>query len=299
MKKTIGFAIAIVLSVIAPLAAQERIDLSTPEGAALAMRKIQCSLEDNRPVYYWWHGRALSRRMGEPDRVLFNVDGMNVRMCTTIEDPVKGVGSRLVSREILLYTDPETGEPLETWDNPWTGQTVNVLHVENDPVNGRPNFPRDENGEPVAKWMGTELEDRWWSTMTIPLFYHNVLQGDYQKQVGGAYHAAELFNYMGDTDSLTDLSQDSADVQVGWVRMSYWLPWMEMQGRDGVIYFHTAGKKVSGYDALSDVMKTYIAEKAPIYRLPPPSDDDRPNETSWTYFQKKSEGDKLPRGGAN
>ena len=43
--------------------------------------------------------------------------------------------------------------------------------------------------------------------------------------------------------------------------------------------------------------KKYIEEKAPIYRLPPPANDDRENETSWTYYKKMVEGEKLPRGG--
>ena len=298
-----GRALALGLSFAAGfgahVAAQERIDLSTPEGAVTAYRKTQCSTVDNKPIYYYWNGTAYSRRMGEADQILFRVDGMNVRQCVTVNDDERGEGMRLVSREILLYVDKETGEPLETWDNPWTGQTVDVLHVENDPVNQRPVFPYDEDGKPAMRWTAQELEGRWWSTSAVPLFYHNVLQGDYQKEVGGVYHATEMFNFMGDLDSMTDASRDTADVQVGWVRMSDWLPWMEMQGREGVIYFHTAGKKVAGYDQMSDTMRTYIEEKAPKYKEPPSGDDDRPNETSWTYYKKMVEGETLPRGGAN
>jgi hypothetical protein len=293
------FGLGVVLIVALPTMAQEKLDLTTPEGALTANRKIQCSTEDNRPIYYYWNGKAFSRRMGEADQVLFHVDGMNVRMCATVEDDKRGTGYRLVSREILLYTDPKTGEPLVTWDNPWTGQTVNVLHVENDPVNGRSSFPYAEDGSPSSRWFGQEMMGKWWSTITVPLFYHNVLQGDYQKQVGGVYHATEMFNYSGDMENLISKETQTANVHVGWVRQSDWLPWMEMQGREGIIYFHTAGMKVAGYDSISDVMKKYIEEKAPIYRLPPPADDDRENETSWTYYKKKVEGEKLPRGGAN
>ena len=51
------------------------------------------------------------------------------------DDDEKGAGFKLVSREILLYKDPVTDEVLATWENPWTGETVDVLHVANDPVN--------------------------------------------------------------------------------------------------------------------------------------------------------------------
>jgi len=282
-----------------PAFAQERLDLTTPEGGLNAFRKVQCSMEDEKPIFYSWSGNAFSRRRGEPDINMFNVDGMNVRMCVTVDGGDRGPGVRLVTREILLYLDTETGEPLETWDNPWTGDTVKVLHVENDPVNQPPFYAYTTDGKPIQMFRGKQGGDRWWSTSAVPLFYHNVLQGDYQKNVGGVYHATEMFNFLGDLDSLTDMSRDTAEVQVGWVRMSDWLPWMEMQGREGIIYMHTAGRKVGGYDELSDVMKKYIEENAPIYKAPPPGDDDRPNETSWTYFQKMVEGEKLPRGGHN
>jgi hypothetical protein len=34
-------------------------------------------------------------------------------------------------------------------------------------------------------------------------------------------------------------------------------------------------------------MKSEIATNFPEYRTPPPGNDPRPNETSWTYFKKK------------
>ena len=122
---------------------------------------------------------------------------------------------------------------LSTWDNPWTGETVDVLHVANDPVNfmaGK--VGRD--GKPVT-FRGTILGDRWWTTSEVPLFYPNPLGGEYQKEVGGTYHATEMFNFMGDTESLLSDETTTAEVQVGWARMSDWLPWMKMEGREGLI----------------------------------------------------------------
>ena len=76
-----------------------------------------------------------SRVQGEADRLLFRVEGMNIRACTSIKDPKRGNGFRMVSRELLFYQDPVTGELMDEWKNPWTGETVEVLHVANDPVN--------------------------------------------------------------------------------------------------------------------------------------------------------------------
>ena len=86
--------------------------------------------------------------------------------------------------------------------------------------------------------------------------------------------------------------RSTAEVQVGWVRMSDWLPWMMMNGRDGVIYMHTAGRKLDSWDDMSDTMKNEIAEHYPDYVAPPPSDDDRRNETSWLYYKKIRDGER-------
>jgi hypothetical protein len=274
------------------------VDLNTPEGAITAQRKIQCSTEDAKPVFYWWKGKVLARRMGEKDKVLFNIEGMNVRQCVTVDGGKQGKSFKLVSREVLLYLDAKTGQPLETWDNPWTGKTVKVLQVENDPVNQPARFPRNKDGKALP-WMSRfnheAREGNWWFSLPFPLYYNNVLGGDYQKQIGGIYHATEMFNFFGDLESLTSDSTDSAKAQVGWVRMSDWLPWMEMSGREGVLYMHAAGSKVSGFDALGDTMKTYINKHAPLYKAPPPVTDDRPNETSWSYYKKMIKGAPLPR----
>ena len=267
------------------------LDPNNPDDALIIQRKIGCSTNEAEPITYWWHGKAYSRRQGEKDKMLFLVEGMNVRSCTTINDPEKGEGYKLVSREILLYKDAETGEPLATWDNPWTGETVDVLHVANDPVNFTA-YKIGRDGNP-STFRGTILGDRWWTTTAVPLFYPNPLASAYQKEIGGTYHATEMFNFLGDTESLLSTDTTTAEVQVGWVRMSDWLPWMMMEGREGVIYMHTAGRKLDSWDGMSDTMKNEIRTHYPDYVAPPPSDDPRRNETSWIYYKKVRDGERI------
>lgn len=271
----------------AAVAASSRtLDLETPDGALAAFRKIQCSTEDRRPTLYYWVGETYSRVPGEPDRLLFRFEGMNVRQCGTVPDPARGAGFRQVSREVLFYEDPVTGEIIDDWKNPWTGETVKVVHVANDPVNFRaPIFPRGADGKPYR----TELKvmgDHWWATTTVPLFHRNPLAGDYQDYVGGAYHATEMFSFLGRVSDLTDPKKHSADVFVSWARVSDWLPWMKMRGRAGEVYFNGAGRKLDRYADLPEGIRLAIEARQPAFREPPPVDDQRPNETSWSYFRK-------------
>lgn len=255
---------------------------------ALAMsRKIVCTMTDGEPATYWWHGEAFSRRMGEADIHLFDVQGMNVRTCVKTTD---GEGFNLISRELLFYVDKNTGEVLKTWKNPWTGEEVEVLHVANDPVNSKFRAA-GRDGKPY-RWDGTISGDSWWQTATVPLFYPNPLASQYQKEIGGTYHATEMFNFFGDSASLRDRAANSADnVTVGWVRFSDWLPWMMMAGREGVIYFHTAGRKLDSWDELPKIIKDEVAAHYPEYTSPPPLDDARPNVTSWKYYDAVKKGE--------
>lgn len=290
LTRGIALAAALGVSVAAHGAKPGRsIDINTPEGAIAAFRKVQCSTEDRRPTVYYWTGETFSRVPGEPDKRLFRFEGMNTRQCVTVTDPVRGTGFRMVSREILFYQDPATGEIIDEWQNPWSGEKVKVLHIANDPVNFRaPIFPVRADGKPYETDV-TVMGDHWWGTTTVPLFYRNPLAGDYQDYVGGTYHATEMFNFFGRVSDLTDASQHSADVNVAWARISEWLPWMKMRGRAGLLYFNGAGLKLDGYADLPAGMRAAIEARGPIFREPPPVDDQRPNETSWTYFKKQME----------
>lgn len=264
----------------------QQLDPMDTEDALKITRKIACSTVDGEPATYWWFGKAYSRRQGEADKHLFNVEGMNVRACGAAEEG----GFNLVSREILLYKDPVTDEVLSTWENPWTGETVDVLHVANDPVNGRYR-PKTRSGDDYT-WSGTISGDVWWQTATVPLYYPNPLASEFQSEVGPFYHATEMFNFFGPKDSLLDPTNTSAaGVEVGWARMSDWLPWMKMAGREGIIYMHTAGRKLDSWDELSDTMKREISDHYPEYTAPPPLDDPRENVTSWKYYKGVANGE--------
>lgn len=263
------------------------LDLNNPADAVRAGRKVQCSLKDGVPVVYHWSGKMFSRVPGEPDRHLFNLEGMNVRQCVTVTDPQRGTGWRMVSRELMFYLDPATGQIVRQWTNPWLNKAVETVHVANDPVNMRPQFPVRADGTPAVT--GWRIQNgRVFMPTEVPLFYTNPLGGDYQEHAGNQYHAMEIFDFIADEKDLVDGNKDRANAAIAWVRISPWLPWMGMGGRPGLLVFNAMGQTLpDGIAGLPKVMRDEIAASYPIYTAPPPLDDARPNETSWTYFRKR------------
>lgn len=280
-----GVLAALGLGLSITVALADSIDPNSAEGFVLLSRKVQCSTEDASPQVFEWSGYGYARVPGERDRKLFGLMGMNIRQCGAIQDPDRGTGYRLVSREIMLYLDPDTGEVMRSFDNPWTGAENEVIHVANDPVNGRPTFGFNADGSERA-FEYRDVNGQYLINYEIPLFYHNAMGGNYQKHIGGTYHATEIFDFNGDVAELLAADLPVAYPVVSWVRLAQWLPWMEMNGRAGMLYFNAMGRKLQNYDQLPDLIKNEISEHYPEYTVPPPLDDSRRNETSWTYMKK-------------
>jgi hypothetical protein len=281
MKTRLASALGALALLAAPVVQAQTLDLSQASDSLTALRKVHCSTVDAQPVVYHWSGHVWSRVQGEPDRLLFKIEGMNVRQCAAVADPVRGEGFRLVSRELMLYLDPETGEVLNSWTNPWTGAEVEVMHVANDPVNMRPFYARDAQGGPLVYPFRAQGE-RVFAPSEIPLFYTNPLAGEYQDYAGNHYHAMEIFDFVADRDALLDPETTTANAALAWVRIAPWLPWMKMGSRPGLMVFNAMGQTIEGVDALPEPLKSAIARDYPVYAAPPPLDDARPNATSWT-----------------
>ncbi|MDJ0654061.1 MAG: DUF1838 family protein [Xanthomonadales bacterium] len=267
----------------------------TGEAAHTAMQKTTCGTTEQGVTRYGiFEGRGYSRVPGEKDRHLFDVLGINVRHCSVKTDATRGPGFRSVSREIMVYMDPESGEILDAWTNPWTGKEVKVLHVANDPVNMRAyRYARDEDGEASAEMTLRRYGDVAARSSEVPLFYKNPLGGEYQPYIGGTYHAMEMFNSFYDAARLMDGDEQSiGQSHLAWARVAKWLPWLEMGDRPGVMIFNATGFSTFDQSRIPQRLRRILDDRYPDYWTPPPLDDGRPNETSWTVFKKYMESQK-------
>ncbi|WFL76368.1 DUF1838 family protein [Altererythrobacter arenosus] len=289
MSKLKKFAVAAALGVagiaLSSPAQARTLDPSNPEDALEISKRIQCGVEDGETAVYHWSGNIYGRSPGQRDKLLFKGEGMNIRRCVSVEDPERGTGWKLISREIMLMLDPQTGEVVSQWENPYTGETVNVMQIYNDPVNQRPSFATTSSGAPYRLPTLREEGPYVFMPFEVPLFYTNPLGGEYQDYVGNQYHAMEIFDFAALKDELFD-SRKPAYPMVSWVRISQWAPWMKMGSRPGIMVFNAMGRKLpGGFEELPDVLKNEIRANYPIYEDAPPADDTRPNETTWTKFK--------------
>jgi uncharacterized protein DUF1838 len=281
-RQVLGWAASLALGLACSAQAAERLDPEKPEDAILISQKFTCSLTEGETIYGWWHGSFYSRVEGERDRELFKVIGVNVRQCKNYQHPERGHGFRMVSREIMLYLDPETEEVLDNWTNPWTGEELKVVHVANDPVNMRaPMYAYDEAGK-GHNFDGLVMNGRVISARAYPLFYNNPLGGDYQDYIGGSYHATEFFNDYAYEEDVFDPNVKRLDrLTLSWSRVADWLPWMKMGDRIGLMFTSTVGGRAPSLNALPEPLRSELKSNYSLYMTPPPLEDKRPNRTSW------------------
>ena len=243
---------------------------------------------DAQDVFIEWTGSVYAMVPGQPQERLFTIAGMNVARGIQGDD---GVWS-LVTRELNYYLDPVSGEVIHRWENPWTGDRLTVMHVANDPVQHQMRYPIP------ARLAGNA------ASFVLEMFpaYANPLGNQPQFQdysPNRDYLASEFFQLTVPLDELQDPERTTVETMtLAWNRIGPWLPWMKMGDRPGQLVYHAYGRRVSGYDALSPMLRQEIEQRLPTYRHAPDRHTPKTNMTSWRYFAEHFEsylqGDRFP-----
>lgn len=252
-----------------------KIDLASPRERLEAYIRANGDTS-GAPVATWASGRVYAYVPGEKPRALFGLEVLGMSRFQKIEG-----GYLRLHREIGFYTDLASGAVLKTWTNPWLQRDVEVIPIQNDPVNRRftvenTNFSMLESGDDVMFYR------------EVPLRYLNPLDPvTYpQHSSGEFYEAIEMFNTFVQRQALVDPSLTSVPSTGSWTRFGPWLPWMEMGSRAGYLIYHSRSLKPrDGLKALPTTLRQHVAANYPKY-LEAPDSFIAPDETSWTFFKK-------------
>ncbi len=242
---------------------------------------------DGKDFVFYMKGSAYSYIPGERPQKLFGIDGYNIRR--RVETPEKD-GFFLSTREIVFYTDPKTNQIIDEWTNPWSKEKVEVFHIQNDPVNGR--F-RVRDGKFISVSMDGKTErgelnapqeineHLVWTSDVFPFY---PLPG-FDKN----YTASEMFDFYVEKKEL-DKTTPPKNVMLSWTRVGPWLPWMKMPKNEGVIIVHARSWRMEKWDLLPENIKARVKAKHPEYMTAPTTvDPNKPNETSWTFYNREIE----------
>ena len=274
MKRILG--ILVLLSSMGPASAQ-KLDLAKPSDMLTAYVKVRGSLDPKEETVVYDEGVIYAVIPEQPIRPVFKLQMYNIARFEKTDS-----GYNLITREMLAYQDLQTGEILREWKNPWTGETVEVMHVWNDPVNSMSKsssfsipYTRLDNG-------------RICFHIDVPLFYPSPLKKTEwpQSSRSDMYQAAELFQFFVSEKELHNPKVKSVPFDISWVRLSDFLPWMRMGDKPGYLLYSSRGTKLKdGFKALPQNIRDFVMATHPEYARAPEKYT-APNMTSWKYYKK-------------
>ncbi|MEY3337262.1 MAG: hypothetical protein RL245_254 [Pseudomonadota bacterium] len=252
------------------------LDLSTGKGNQLAYARIQGDLDFGKPKYFWFKGYLMGV---EPHKKVVDLMGTSgfgvIRLAPGPDGSI-----RRMCREIIVYTDLRSGEVLDEWKNPLSGETVKAVHVDNDPFNylieeyfpAPPKFGGLNQGPPPPRvpFIMPWYQHGGWADMEIHihLAYPNALQPDKwpRESSGPIVQVSEMFAHHVKVEDLQNPKLTTLDYTGTWNRITPWLPWMLMGQRPGFCqYACFMGTTKNLDEVLSRPVLDYATKNFPKY----------------------------------
>jgi hypothetical protein len=268
-------------------AAKPGLDYSDPADNLYAFGKLWASYDE--PIIGGFHG-LMYARIGDKRMVpVFGYTGTGVLLAKIDENKDLWVKSR----ETGYFTDLETGDILETWDNPFTGKTVEVYHFYNDVLVGKigkeiPKFFFGAEGDsPTLMNEGTVFPDKdgrypfilpfeqYGDDMMLSWDYTHeytnpvTREGWPRSSTGPRISPSEHFTFSMSRQELEDRDLPTARFVAGFSRISQFWPFMEMGGtpyENGSLFGRMFSHKgLGGYDDVPPKVLAYIEKNAPDF----------------------------------
>jgi Protein of unknown function (DUF1838) len=258
----------------------QKLDLGKSEDMLTAYVKVRGSLDPKEETVVYDEGTIFAVIPNQPIRAIMKFQMYNIARFEKNDS-----GYTLITREMLAYEDIKTGAILSRWFNPLIKDSVDVLHVWNDPVNSR------NTSSDFSLPMMRLSNDRICFNIDVPLFYPSPLKkADWPKNSrSDMYQAAELFKFYFSEKDINNKKLNTVPSEISWTRFSDFLPWMNMGDAPGYLMYSSQGSKLKGgWNALPQNIKDFVMKTAPQYQHAPEKFTS-PNMTSWKYFKKVME----------
>ena len=181
--------------------------------------------------------------------------------------------------EMIVMLDLQTGEPLEQWRNPYTGESVPARHNFVGPATAR--YRPDNTRVLPTEIGGTPIEAR--STIHPPMIVgDDVFVRDesvarvFSPGRKTPFEVNDIAVYHGSLKNLVDPSVTVGDATVFFAEVTNWQRWMKMDDAPGSLTSRLTGRKVRRFDDLPEVFRRKLAQMSPEVAADPIAALDRP-----------------------
>ncbi len=257
---SLGLAGAVTMAPLAmPTAARAATTAGTPDPVTL-QRKLKFRTDDG--LIFWW---LQGPKIGVVDTTLTPLYTNSVGTIQRIRQLEDG-GLEMTMLEMVLLFDVETGEPLETWRNPYTGEELPVrfrpagpLKVQYRPDNSRI-LPTDIGGTPLEASAKSHPplivnDDVFVQDESVARVFTPGRERPFQVNDIAVYH--------GSLRNLADPAVTMGEATVFFGEITDWQRWMNMGERPGTLTSRSVGRKCSRWEDLPEGWRQRLAEVAP------------------------------------
>lgn len=275
------------------------IDFSDPGAHLDAWMKIYSDLRGHRNVYSRFDGvifAVLGHRAAlQP---LLGFEGFAVNRVVPMDDGTY----RVFINEVAYYKDLASGRILDAWQNPWTGERVEVVHL---------------HAGPLTNTMGKvrRFEQPDGSFVETPFLLPYFVQGDDvfvsiefndvrdnpltpeewpRESAGSKIRVAESMQFMSRRSELEDPAVYSVRPPTSWTLMRSWLPWMLMGQRPGHLLYQNIVQKVDGLDGIPAAIVSQTERRFPDFLEAPPDSSWGQFRTSYQTYREERKPAPLP-----
>lgn len=228
--------------VIARSAEFEReLDFANPQTALDTYVKLRGSIAEET-VWQYYEGDIFALIGGEAPVPLTGFRGIQKSIWSS--DGEGGYINR--DYDVGFYVDYETREILDYWDNPITGETVEVFHYRGGPSGGH--FRVGGEGDDVyggvqGQWVvsGDHISQRsnYAGARVNPLSVEEWPKASSGPEIYGAMTST----YIGSLRDVANPQVSMAPSTMIWTNTTGWMPWMEMGQRQGFNEWRWIGSK--------------------------------------------------------
>ncbi len=272
---------------------------------------------DDEPVVSAFHGTMFGSLGGSRLRPLFGYTGFGLFQARLLDNG----NVRMRGKETGYFTDLATGNILEQWQNPYTGEQVEVFNFLNDRIRGEltPVMPvfqfGDADDAPTLMNDGATRTNEDGSTPFIlpweRLGDQTLLSWDYTHRyrnpvtperwpsasTGDYINPSEHFTFSCDSQELADRNLPSARFNCGFTRLSPWWPWMRMGGlsEPGILFGRMhSHKRHLGLDEIPRKVLAYTEQHHPEYLEPCTDWDDGFPIGTWEAYAREVAPEVVP-----
>ena len=209
------------------------------EGAVRALMSLRGT--PAQPAHGWFDGVVLAVAAGGQSRVLCGYRGVTTTSARPLAD---GSGWQATHREAGYYCDPATGRRLDSLANPFTGRTVAVDHI--------------TATMPDAVYSAGPAPRLSWSVEGDQLIVHEEQRGvEHRLRTAGALVTGSQTSVHAAAMSQIGGARPMARSTGSWLRLTAWLPWMEMGDTPGHCIHHCTFS--TGLTAFEQLPVPYLA----------------------------------------